>query len=62
MSYVGITTEERCLEFCQRSGMGRIFRLPCMEMSTGVSCKEVNLLDSYSSLKRSQIHYQYYLC
>lgn len=35
--------------------MGKIFRLPCMEMSTAVSCKEANLLDMYNHLERSQI-------
>lgn len=42
ISYVSISTEEICLEFCQRGVLGKIFRLPSIEISTGVSCKEVN--------------------
>lgn len=61
LSYVSIGTEERCLEFCQRGGMSKIFRLPCTETSIGASCKEANLLDSNSSLKRSQMHSQSHL-
>ena len=41
ISYVSISMEEICLEFCQR-GLGKIFRLPSIEIFTGVSCKEVN--------------------
>lgn len=46
MSYVSMSTEERCVEVCQRSGTGKIFRLPYVETSTGGPCKEDSWLDS----------------
>ena len=46
VSSVSISTEERCVEFCQRGGVGKIFRFPYIETSTGGPCKEDNLLDS----------------
>lgn len=33
ISYVSISTEKRCLEFCQGGSMGKIIRSPCIEMS-----------------------------
>ena len=42
ISYVSISTEEICLAFCQRGGLNKIFRLPNIEISMSVSCKEVN--------------------
>ena len=42
ISYVSISTEEICLEFCQRGGLGKIFRLSSIDLSTGVSFEGVN--------------------